>query len=259
MGQGGSLMASRHTSRLSRIVVAAVLGASSALVASAAPAAQTTPSVGEGCPTTGGTLTVARLADTSGWVYGPENPAIWPRPLVFLSLVINTADGTGLWGQAAESWDKSPDYKTFTFHLRDGLKFSDGSPLTAADVADSWQQTLADPQVVAANYPKGLAISAPDPKTVVFTMDEPTPAFIELQANLAPIFPKGSDRNVMNTKPISGGPFVMDTWNKGQNFILKKNPYYWDQPYPCLDEIVRSISPRKSRPTRLTRSETPPA
>jgi peptide/nickel transport system substrate-binding protein len=191
----------------------------------------------EGCPTTGGTLTVARLADTSGWVYGPENPAIWPRPLVFLSLVINNPEGTGLQGEAAETWEKSPDYKTFTFQLRDGLMFSDGSPLTAADVADSWNQLLADTQVVAANYPKGLAINAPDPQTVVFTMDEPTPGFIELQANLAPIFPAGSDRTVMNSKPISGGPFVVDSWNKGQNFVLKRNPYYWNQPYPCLDEI----------------------
>jgi peptide/nickel transport system substrate-binding protein len=230
-------MTSNQRFGLSRIVRAAVLGATCAFAATASPAAPTAAFPAEGCPTKGGTLTVARLADTSGWVYGPENPAIWPRPLVFLSLVINNADGTGLDPQAAESWDKSADFKTFTFHLRDGLKFSDGSPLTAADVVDSWQQLLVDPQVVAANYPKGLAISAPDPKTVVFTMDEPTPSFTELQANLAPIFPKGSDRQVMNSKPISGGPFVMDTWNKGQNFILKRNPYYWDQPYPCLDEI----------------------
>jgi peptide/nickel transport system substrate-binding protein len=230
-------MMSQYRSGLGRIAVAALLGLTSLLPATAAPAAQNAPSFGEGCPTMGGTLTVARLADTSGWVYGPENPAIWPRPLVFLSLVINNPDGTGLWGQAAESWDKSPDYKTFTFHLRDGLMFSDGSPLTSADVVDSWQRLLADTQVAAANNPKGLAVSAPDPKTVVFTMDDPTPAFIEINVNLAPIFPKGSDREVMNTKPISGGPFVLDSWNKGQNFILKRNPYYWDKPYPCLDEI----------------------
>ena len=218
-----------HRARLSLIVVVALLGASQASSSAAAPA--------NACPTMGGTLTVARLADTSGWVYGPENPAIWPRPLVFLSLVINNADGSGLDAQAAETWEKSPDYKTFTFHLRDGLKFSDGSPLTADDVVDSWNQLLADTQVVAANYPKGLAVQAPDPRTVVFTMDDPTPTFIELQANLAPIFPKGSDRATMNSQPISGGPFVLDSWNKGVNFVLKRNPYYWDQPYPCLDEI----------------------
>jgi peptide/nickel transport system substrate-binding protein len=103
-------------------------------------------------------------------------------------------------------------------------------------VADSWTATLKDP-AVGANFPKGLAAKAADDKTVVFTMDDPTPTFVELHANLAPIFPKGSSREAMNEKPLSGGPFVLDSWQKGQQFVLKRNPYYWNQPYPCLDEV----------------------
>ncbi len=220
------------------IVVAFTLAASPAGAQSPAPAAS-----GEqagGCPVTGGTLRVATLADTSGWVYGPENPAIWPRPLVFLTLVQTKADGSGLDGQAATSWEASPDFKTHTFHLREGLVFSDGSPLTSADVVDSWQRTLADP-AIGANLPGGLAVSAPDDMTVVFTMDDPSPTFPELHANRSPIFPEGSERDAMNEQPLSAGPFILDSWQKGQGYTLKRNPNYWNQPYPCLDEVVFTV------------------
>jgi peptide/nickel transport system substrate-binding protein len=193
---------------------------------------------GEGCPTTGGTLTFARTADVSGWYYQSNNPTIWAWPLVSLALVRNNIHATGLEGAAAESWEISEDAKTFTFHLRDGLKFSDGSPLTSADVLDSFQASMSDPQNAQGGiWPEGTTISAPDEATIVITLVEPQPAFVDNLLSQVGIYPAGSKPEDLANNPISAGPFIMAEWQKGQRVILKRNPYYWNQPYPCLDEV----------------------
>jgi peptide/nickel transport system substrate-binding protein len=190
------------------------------------------------CPSTGGTLTFARTADVSGWYYQSNNPTIWAWPLVNLPLVRNNIDATGLDGAAAESWQASNNSKTFTFHLRKGLKFSDGAPLTSADVLDSLNASITDPQNAQGGlWPKGTAISAPDDSTIVITLGESQPAFVENLLTQVGIYPKGSKPSDMLNKPISGGPFIMSEWKKGEKVILKRNPHYWNQPYPCLDEV----------------------
>lgn len=200
--------------------------------------AATGTATGAPCPTTGGTLTFARTADTSGWYYQSNNPTIWAWPLVNLALVRNNLTATGLDGAAAESWEASADSKTFTFHLRDGLKFSDGSPLTATDVVDSFETAKADPQNVQAGiWPDGTTISAPDARTVVITIGDSQPAFVDNLLSQVGIYPKGSKPEDMANKPISGGPFIMAEWAKGEKVVLKRNPFYWNQPYPCLDEV----------------------
>lgn len=192
----------------------------------------------EQCPATGGTLTFARTADVSGWYYQSNNPTIWAWPLVSLALVRNNIDATGLEGAAAESWDVSDDAKTFTFHLRQGLKFSDGSPLTSADVLDSFQTSMSDPENVQQGiWPDGTTIGAPDESTIVITLVEPQPAFVDNLLSQVGIYPAGSKPADMANNPVSAGPFIMSEWRKGQEVVLTRNPHYWNQPYPCLDEV----------------------
>src|SRR5262245_21015601 len=170
----GGMRARRPLLALRIALLAAVLASSSV---SSSVVAQTS----EACPTRGGSLTFARSADVSNWAYQSNNPTIWAWPLVNLPLVRNNKDATGLDGAAAASWEISPDSKTFTFHLRDGLKFSNGSPLTSADVLDSFQAMVVDPQVAQGGaWPKS-AFSAPDTSTFVVTLQDPQPAFIENQ------------------------------------------------------------------------------
>src|SRR5215471_12414777 len=169
------------------LILGAVLGG----VAAAAGA----PVVAEeaGCPVKGGALTLARTADVSGWYYQSNNPTIWAWPLVSLSLVRNKIDASGLEGAAAESWEASPDSKKFTFHLRKGLKFSDGSPVTSADVVDSFNASLADPQNVQQGiWPKDTKFSAPDDTTFVIEIPETQPAFVDNVLSQVGIYPKGS-------------------------------------------------------------------
>jgi peptide/nickel transport system substrate-binding protein len=189
-----------------------------------------------GCPATGGILRAAVNADSSGFLFSGDNPSIWPRSLVYLSLTRLSPDGRSAEADAAESWEIADDFKTFTFHLRDGLTFSDGSPLTSADVVATFESYLAN-ETLAPAFPVGLAATAPDPSTVVFTTEGPTPMFAERYVAEQGIFPAGSDLDTMNTAPLSGGPFLLDSWEKGQLMVFKKNPTFWNQPYPCLDEV----------------------
>ena len=160
----------------------------SAWPAAAADASPSQPAATAGCPATGGTLRVAVNADSSGFLYGNDNPSLWPRSLVFLSLTRLSPDGKSVEGDAADSWEASSDYKTFTFHLRDGLKFSDGSPVTAADVVATFQSYQGN-KTYAATWPDGMTISAPDDSTVVFTTAQPTALFAERWIAEQAIFP----------------------------------------------------------------------
>jgi peptide/nickel transport system substrate-binding protein len=192
----------------------------------------------DACPNKGGTLTFARSADVSGWYYQDNNPTIWAWPLVSLALVRNKVDASGLEGAAAESWEASPDSKTFTFHLRKDLKFSDGSSLTSADVVDSFNSSMNDAQNVQQGiWPKGTTIAGPDPSTVVITITDPQPAFVDNLLSQVGIYPKGSKPADLVTHPVSAGPFMLADWQKGQRAVLKRNPYFWNQPYPCVDEV----------------------
>lgn len=238
----------KEASRKRRGSIAGLMGValSVALVGVASPVGAADPSsqptAAKACAATGGTLRAAVNADSSGFLYGNDNPSLWPRSLVMLSLTRLSPDGRSAEADAAKSWEASEDYKTFTFHLRDGLKFSDGSPVTAADVVATFQAYQGS-KTYAATWPDGMTISAPDPSTVVFTTAQPTALFAERWIAEQAIFPAGSDLDAMNDQPLSGGPFILDSWQKGQVMSFKRNPNYWNQPYPCLDGVDLVVVP----------------
>jgi peptide/nickel transport system substrate-binding protein len=218
-----------------RPLVALALAAVTALGAGAAVAQDRQPS--EQCPTVGGTLKFARTADVSDWIYNLNNPSIWAWPLVNLPLVRSSPDASTVEPAAAESWDVNEEYTEFTFHLRPGLKFSDGSELTSADVIDSVQSKLDDPQSTLKSRIPEVTLEAPDEATFVMKLAQPAPTFLESNMTGVGIYPEGSDPQVMMTAPVSSGPFMLADWQKGQLARLVRNPHYWNQPYPCLDEV----------------------
>ena len=171
----------------------------------------------------------------------------------------------------AEKYEISDDQLTWTFHLRDGLKWSDGSALTADDFVYSWQR-LVDPSV-AAPYaqtvlgmvegyddaigrpdsdgnttvdpdPTKLKVEAPDDKTLIVHMAKPTPYFDKLAAfvSLSPV-----KKDVVEANPdgwsidpktyISTGPFKLTGWEPGSYLMFEKNENYWDADSIKLDGI----------------------
>ena len=177
----------------------------------------------------------------------------------FECLLTVDQDGKLAPGQA-ESWDISEDGLTWTFHLRDGLKWSDGSALTANDFVYSWQR-VCDP-MVAAPYAEtvlsmvegyeeaiggnitALAVEAPDDSTFVVHLSSACSYFGSLAAfaTLSPVQQATIDANgdawaVSADTYICNGPFYISEWVPNSYIMCTKNPNYWNADAVKLDAI----------------------
>jgi peptide/nickel transport system substrate-binding protein len=151
--------------------------------------------------------------------------------------------GTRIVGDLAESWAVNKDGLTYTFALRRGVQFHDGSELTARDVKASYDKIIFPPPGMPSTrkgeYTSVESVSAPDSLTVVFRLKWPSASFLPSLASpfnwiyRADILAKDIhwyERNVMGT-----GPFVFVEYVKGSHWIGRKNPSYWDKGKPYLD------------------------
>ena len=172
---------------------------------------------------------------------------------------------------AAESWDVSDDGLTYTFHLRDGLKWSDGEDVKAGDYVYGIQR-LMDPEMASdyafigyilkngAEVNSGsvpvdeLGVSAPDDKTVVIELAHPATYFLSMAA-MATFGPTrkdyvekyGKEYAADPEKSVYNGPFKMTEWKHGDEMILSKNENYWDADSIKLDEIcVKTVADAKT-------------
>jgi len=146
-------------------------------------------------------------------------------------------------GDLAERWEISPDKLTYTFKLRDGVKFHDGSPLTSRDVKASYDKIISPPEGVVsarrAQYHAVQAVEAPDPRTVVFKLQYPSAALLALlaspfnyvySADKLAADPRWYEKNIMGTGPFKFGEFV-----PGSHWTGTKNADYFMPGQPYLD------------------------
>ena len=164
----------------------------------------------------------------------------------------------------AESWEVSPDGKTITFKLRQGVKFHDGEPLTSADVRFSIMNAA---KVTHPRGPNTFAavtdVRTPDDHTVTLALSEPAPymlmAFSGYETPILPehVFGTGDLRAHPNAnEPVGSGPFKFTEWKKGQYIRLDRNPDYWKEGRPYLDRIVaRFILDSSTRTAALEKGE----
>lgn len=170
--------------------------------------------------------------------------------LVFDWLVSNDEEGNPV-PAVAEKWDISPDGTKYTFHLRKDVKFSDGTPLTAEDVAFTFT-ALCDPKYDGQisnyadhikgykEYNKGDAktvegIKVIDPYTVEVTLISPKASAIFDLGQLSILskkyygFEKGNFQKLkdLDQKPMGSGPYVMKQFKPGQEIDFESNPSYW--------------------------------
>lgn len=146
-----------------------------------------------------------------------------------------------------ESWEVSDDQKTLTFKLKPGLVFSDGSPLTAADVKATWDRGVSDTSV----YSKLVfnlmtvttpdQIAAPDDATVVVTLEQPTVFALKMIAtNVVTIMSDEAltanataddptAHNYFKTNPLGSTAYTLSKWTPGVEWELAPNPNYWNK------------------------------
>lgn len=184
---------------------------------------------------------------------------------LFESLVNLANDGRTLLPGVAESWEVSPDGRIYTFHLRSGARWSDGSPLTAEDLLYSYRRYFA-PTLANVNAVYGYAIAGSreyntgknpspasvgvrivDPQTFEIRLADRSPTFLSILATMYPVprtvverFGGGQRTGTAWTQPghlVGNGAFVLRAWRPGQDLVVERNPRYWDAARVRLREI----------------------
>jgi ABC-type transport system substrate-binding protein len=128
-----------------------------------------------------------------------------------------------------ESENASPDGRQWTFHLKSGLKFSDGSPLTSADIAATFARAKSDEANAYAGFVEPISsIDAPTPTTAIFHLSRPYPSLpVVLSQPEMTIYPaaKVGDKDFFNA-PISAGPYALINWGGGPTATFTRNSHY---------------------------------
>ncbi len=155
------------------------------------------------------------------------------------------------------------DGKTYTFKIRTGVKFHDGSPLTAKDVAASFSRIAFPPTGVSSGR-KGqwamlASVDAPDDVTVIFKLKYPTGAFIPVVANPYNfIYSKAKldkDQKWYEQNVMGSGPFVFDKREAGARITGKRNPNYYHAGKPYLDGFEAIIATKQSLRVQAIRGD----
>ena len=212
------------------------------------------PAAAEETPKRGGTLTFMIPADSppSFDAHREETYATIHSAAPFYSTLIHvdpndpSVTGPLVCDLCTEMPQPTDGGKTYTFKIRDGVKFHDGTPLTAYDIAASWSKIIFPPEGVASarqsNFVMVDKVEAPDPQTVVFRLKFATDAFLPALADpFAWIYSKAKlDKDIhWYEKNIEGsGPFKFVSYDTGQSIKGERNPDYYHKGLPYLDGFV---------------------
>jgi len=255
---------------LAAIVVTAcqsVAPSPSAAGATQGPGATATPGVPVGTPVEGGILRVARSGDVLTWdpPKMDENDSLWASVAIFSTLLRASADGKSLEPYAAASFTTSPDYKQYTFKLDPAAAFCDGSPITSADVAFSWDRAMKS-DAVSWMFPEGLTMETPDAQTFVVDLTSPNVAMswwstlwgMEI---VSKAYAESHTDEDMAARPLGSGPFCLKEFKRGSEITLERNQHFWlkddgGRPLPYVDEVQWLIVPdANSRTLKLQSGE----
>jgi peptide/nickel transport system substrate-binding protein len=235
----------RHTRVATALVIPAVLAVAVGCGSSGSNGSNASGgSTSGGTPVHGGNLVIARTADSQSMnattVF--DNESIWIFEQIFQPLYTVSNNGQGVIPWLATSYAVSADKKTYTFTLRNGVKFSTGKPMTSADVKFSIDQARAASQGWGYIDTAIKSVSAPTPGTVVINLKFPwAPLLADLSLFANGIVPNnygGETEAQFYSHPIGTGPFMWAYWHKGTALKLVKNPYYWEPGKPYLDSVT---------------------
>lgn len=181
-------------------------------------------------------------------VFNDNNSDIWYMQQYYSGLLRFKPDTT-VEGDLAEKWEVSSDQLTYTFQLKPGLKFSDGSPVKGSDFVWSLNRA-ADPKngIFSFTLEGFEKVEATDTQ-VVISLKQPNVPFIYSLALFntvvmpADLVEKAGGWEKFKLQPVGTGPYTMKEWVKGDKMTLVKNSNYWEQGKPIIDEILLKYIP----------------
>ena len=231
------------------VALAVLVGSLVVAIPGAAQAAET--------PRRGGVLLAAIGADAPSLDAHQESTFATIQlvaPLYSTLLQIDPSSYPKIIGDAAGEWKIAPDGLTYTFKIRQGIKFHDGSSMTAADVKATYDKIVFPPEGVRSvrkgAYTAVASVEAPDASTVVFKLKFPSASLLN---NLASpwnvIYPKkylDKDPNYFMKNVVGSGPFKLKSYTRGSTFEGERNPDYFVKDRPYLDGYKFFISTETS-------------
>jgi peptide/nickel transport system substrate-binding protein len=197
----------------------------------------------------GGSITVGLELDIPGFdplKVGVFDTAAETAAAAIFDTLVTLDDKGQPQPKLALSWTHSDDYKIWTFKLRPGVKFQDGTAFNAEAVKENFDRQK-DPnnKCRCAFYIAFIHdVQAPDELTLVYNLNDPSvnlPALMTIQSSNNVVQSptawktKGDD---YNRNPVGTGPYVLKSWTAGDRMVLEKNPNYWNKVHPYLDRII---------------------
>ncbi|HZQ36193.1 MAG TPA: ABC transporter substrate-binding protein [Dehalococcoidia bacterium] len=198
-------------------------------------------------PRTGGTLHAAIASDitpkTLPHTVSPTNDIL--SMCVYDTLIRYQTDQLIATPELAESWEFNADKSQLSFHLKKGVTFHNGKPLTAAAV--QWNiQRVGQPEVGSQllNFAKWVTkAETPDDTTLTLTFDQPRPSIMDMFESLFIVEPDSIQDTMDGKRFVGTGPFTFKEWQPGDHYSFTKNASYFKAGQPYLDGIESKIIP----------------
>lgn len=248
-------VAARTRGRSALSAVAAVVALGTAAACSSGTADSTGSSGGSG-GSGGGSLTVAGPYQITGLdpsgTLAADNGTQLAAKQIFSTLVIR--DGTTYNPGLATTWKRADGDRSWTFQLRPNAAFSDGTPVTSADVKASVAREVKLNGPLAALW-AGVTVGTPGKNTVTFTAKDPQGALLSKLGTLSVLPAAGADKSGFFNKPVGSGPYEVSSFTPGQKLVLVPNPHYYGTKPAVKKLTISYISNISARVTALKTGE----